>query len=79
MRSVCSLLAQQFVSGVGTICQTSTEEDVHELRSYLLHDGRGAVILNVIDTLGVEVSLYCNIYIFFIYIMQTVDQHISRF
>ena len=57
MRSVCSLLAQQFLTGVSDICRSSVDDDVSPLELYLLHAGRGAMLLKVINTLGVEVCI----------------------
>ena len=56
MQSVSSILSGEFHEGVLSVCsETQGQEGATQLQKYLLH-GRGAVILQVISTIGVSVS-----------------------
>ena len=55
MKSVSSILAAEFLSDVHCICSSSQDEDVAVLGDYLMQ-GRGGVILKVLQTIGVQVG-----------------------
>ncbi len=56
MKSVSNILAGEFLVDVQQICSTSADDDVTKLEEYLLR-GRGAVLLKVLNTIGVQVNI----------------------
>ena len=54
MKSVSNILAGEFLVDVQHICSTSDDDDVTQLQEYLLR-GRGAILLKVLNTIGVQV------------------------
>ena len=55
MKSVSNILAGEFLVDVQHICSTSEDDDVTQLREYLLR-GRGTILLKVLNTIGVQVT-----------------------
>ncbi len=60
MKSVSNILAGEFLVDVQQICSTSADDDVTKLEEYLLR-GRGAVLLKVLNTIGVQVNVLVSI------------------
>ena len=61
MKSVSNILAGEFLVDVQHICSTSDDDDVTQLQEYLLR-GRGAILLKVLNTIGVQVKKYLGVY-----------------
>ena len=55
MKSVSNLLAGELLVDVHHVCSNSADDDISQLQGYLL-SGRGATLLKVLNTLGIEVS-----------------------
>lgn len=56
MKSVSNLLAGELLRDVHKVCSTSDDDDTSHLQAYLL-EGRGAALLKVLHTIGVEVCI----------------------
>ena len=71
MKSVSNILAGEFLVDVQHICSTSEDDDVTQLQEYLLR-GRGAILLKVLNTIGVQVKKYISLSIHKIWCFTTV-------
>lgn len=64
MKSISNILAGEFLVDMHHICQTSDDDDISQVQAYL-QQGRGAILLRVLNTIGVQV---CSAFKFYIYI-----------
>ena len=57
MRTVANILIAEFLSDVHVTCAKCSDSDWRPLQKYLLR-GRGCVILQVLHTIGLQVSVW---------------------